>query len=83
MTIVIFAYRWWALNGIGGYTAPGGEANILHFNIVRTIDALLLRQWAVLLFPFNWTIPSGPILRGRWHLLLSSHDSRLAHIATM
>ena len=64
LTIIIFAYRWWALNGIGGYSVAGGEANILHFNMVRTIDALLLRQWAVLFFPFNWTIPSSPILRG-------------------
>jgi len=31
--------------------------------MIRTIDALLLRQWAVLFFPFNWTIPSSPMLR--------------------
>jgi len=64
LTVVVFAYRWWALNGIGGYAVAGDAPNILHFNMVRTIDALLLRQWAVLFFPFNWTISSGPVLRG-------------------
>jgi hypothetical protein len=32
--------------------------------MVRSIDALLLRQWAVLFFPFNWAAPAGPLLRG-------------------
>ena len=63
LTAVLFAYRWWALRGIGGYEVAGGQPNVLHFNLVRSIDALLLRQWAVLFFPFNWTVPSGPMLR--------------------
>ncbi len=63
LTATLFAYRWWALNGIGGYAVSGGDPNILHFNMVRSIDALLLRQWAVLFFPFNWTTPSSPMLR--------------------
>ena len=64
LTGVVFIYRWWALNGIGGYAVAGDAPSILHFNVVRTLDALLLRQWAVLFFPFNWAISSGPILRG-------------------
>lgn len=63
LTAALFAYRWWALHGIGGYLVSGGEPNVLHFNLVRTVDALFLRQWAVLFFPFNWAIPSGPMLR--------------------
>ncbi len=63
LTAMLFAYRWWALNGIGGYTVSGGEPNVLRFSMIRTMDALLLRQWAVLFFPFNWTIPSSPMLR--------------------
>jgi hypothetical protein len=63
LTAAVFVYRWWALGGIGGYAAAGDAPNILHFNMVRTLDALLLRQWAVLFFPFNWTTPAGPILR--------------------
>ncbi|MGP0075961.1 MAG: hypothetical protein ACLPWF_28930 [Bryobacteraceae bacterium] len=60
---ILFAYRWWAIGGIGGYGAPAGEANILHFNLLHTLNALLLRQWAILFFPFNWSAPSSPILR--------------------
>ena len=63
LTAVLFAYRWWALNGIGGYVVSDGQPDILHFSLVRTINALLVRQWAVLLFPFNWLIPSSPVLR--------------------
>ncbi len=63
LTAILFAYRWWALNGIGGYIATGGEPNVFHFNMVRTINALLLRQWAVLFFQFNWSIPPSPMLR--------------------
>jgi hypothetical protein len=63
LTAVLFVYRWWALNGIGGYASSGGDANILHFSVVRTLDALFLRQWAVLFFPFNWTIMSHSLAR--------------------
>jgi len=63
LTVALFAYRWWALGGIGGYSIAAGETNILQFNPVRTLDALLLRQWAVLFFPFNWSSPANPMLR--------------------
>lgn len=63
MAAILFAYRWWALGGIGGYSAPAGEANIFRFNLLRSMDALLLRQWAILFFPFNWSAPSSPLLR--------------------
>jgi len=63
LAVVLFAYRWWAIGGIGGYSAAAGELNIVHFNFVRTADALLLRQWAVLFFAFNWSTPVGPMLR--------------------
>jgi len=64
LALVLFAYRWWALGGIGGYTGAAGETNILRFNAVRTADALLLRQWAVLFFSFNWSTSASPTLRG-------------------
>ncbi len=48
---LLIAYRFWALHGIGGYGA--------HFHAVRTVEALLLRQWAILLFPFNWSAPAS------------------------
>jgi hypothetical protein len=55
LAALLFAYRWWALRGIGGYGA--------HFNLIHTIDALLLREWAILFFPFNWSAPARPLLR--------------------
>jgi Dolichyl-phosphate-mannose-protein mannosyltransferase len=63
LAVVLFAYRWWALGGIGGYSGAAGVANVIHFNFVRTVDALFLRQWAVLFFPFNWSTQVSPILR--------------------
>ena len=63
LAVLLFAYRWWALGGIGGYSGTAGGLNIVHFNLVRTVDALLLRQWAVLCFPFNWSEPVSPMLR--------------------
>jgi hypothetical protein len=64
LAAVLFAYRWWAIGGIGGYSAAAGELNIVHFNLIRTVDALLLRQWAVLFFPFNWSTQTiSPMLR--------------------
>jgi hypothetical protein len=63
LAVVLFAYRWWALGGIGGYSGAAGIANVVHFNFVRTLDGLLLRQWAVLFFPFNWSTQVSPLLR--------------------
>jgi protein O-mannosyl-transferase len=51
LAALLFAYRWWALHGIGGYGA--------RFHAVRTVEALLLRQWAILFFPFNWSAPAS------------------------
>lgn len=61
LTVVLFTYRWWALGGIGGYAGSNGNVDILHFNPVHTLDALFLRQWAVLLFPFNWSLAGAPL----------------------
>lgn len=63
LAATLFAYRWWALRGIGGYAGTYGNVSILHFNLIRTLDALLLRQWAVLFFPVNWSVSPGVALR--------------------
>ena len=55
----LFAYRWWALGGIGGYRNPGGPPQVAQFNILHTLNALLLREWAILFFPVNWSMPLG------------------------
>jgi hypothetical protein len=62
LSAVLFVYRWWALGGIGGYSGEGGESAILDFNILRTANALLVRQWALLFFPFNWSAPAHAVV---------------------
>lgn len=51
---LLIAYRFWALHGIGGYGA--------NFHAVSTVEALLLRQWAILFFPFNWSAPAPTLV---------------------
>jgi hypothetical protein len=62
--VALFVYRWWALGGIGGYADATGDASVLHFNVLHTLDALFVREWAILFFPFNWSAPVSPLLRG-------------------
>jgi hypothetical protein len=45
---VVFAYRGWALGGIGGYRFAASA-------LLHVPQLLLLRMWAVLLFPINWS----------------------------
>jgi hypothetical protein len=54
--IVAFGYRLWFLGGIGGYRTQAGSAAILQFSVVRTLKALLFREWALLFFPLNWSM---------------------------
>jgi hypothetical protein len=54
---VAFAYRWWALGGIGGYADRSGVSAVLHSRPLHTFEALFFRQWAFLFFPVNWVAP--------------------------
>lgn len=53
VTLMLFAYRWSLLGGIGGY---GGVS------FAPSLKALALRMWAVLFFPVNWAIRPGAAL---------------------
>jgi hypothetical protein len=55
----IFAYRAWVLRTIGGYGAESGSPAILHFSLIRSLNALFFRQWALLFFPVNWSVRPG------------------------
>jgi hypothetical protein len=55
LTAAVFLYRWHLLSGIGGYQTVSNTPAILNFNIWRTVTALLLRLWATLFFPINWS----------------------------
>ncbi len=52
-----FAYRWWALGGIGGYVDRTGVSAVWHSGPLHTSEALFFRQWAFLFFPVNWSVP--------------------------
>jgi hypothetical protein len=54
---ILFAYRWWALGGIGGYADRTGVSAVWHSRPLHTSEALLFRQWAFLFFPVNWAAP--------------------------
>ena len=51
----VFVLRIWYLQGIGGYRTAGGNPMVLSFHFVSVSQALLLRLWAVLFFPVNWS----------------------------
>jgi hypothetical protein len=60
---VLFAYRWWALGGIGGYMDPAGLRTIWQSSPAHSFKALFFRMWAFLFFPLNWSVPLPWILR--------------------
>jgi hypothetical protein len=63
LAVALFAYRWWALGGIGGYRSSPGQTDISQLHPLHTLNALLLRDWAILFFPINWSAPPGWLLR--------------------
>jgi len=54
---ILFAYRWWALGGLGGYEDPSGVSIYWRSRPLHTSEAMLFRQWAFLFFPINWLAP--------------------------
>ena len=60
---LVFVWRSWFLGGIGGYTTQTGAPSIFQFSAVRSAKALFYRQWAILLFPINWSRAPGLLLQ--------------------
>jgi hypothetical protein len=54
---IVFVYRQWFLGGIGGYRDAAGAPTILHFSLLQTLKGLFYREWALLFFPLNWSVP--------------------------
>jgi hypothetical protein len=51
----MFIWRWTLFHGPGGYIDPAtGQAQILSFHLGSALKAILLRVWALMLFPVNW-----------------------------
>lgn len=70
---VLFIYRWILFAGPGGYANPvTGQPAILSLNLLSSAKALLLRIWAILLFPLNWDAGDG------WPLAISIAVSAVA-----
>jgi len=57
LAVVLFAIRWWALGGIGGYLDERtGKPEVFSFAVLPLIKAGALRIWSTLYFPVNWSI---------------------------
>jgi hypothetical protein len=56
----MLAWRWLLFHGPGGYIDPStGRPAILSLHVLSTVKALAFRLWTILLFPINWTEPTG------------------------
>lgn len=79
----MLAWRWTMFHGPGGYIDPATQqAQILSFHLGSALKALLLRVWALMLFPVNWdafirSLPlAGAILASAGALLFSPPPAR-------
>lgn len=60
---IFFVYRWILQGGIGGYTdLKSGAPLFAELGAVQAVRTLLLRLWAVLFFPINWSLQPGIFL---------------------
>ncbi len=58
--VILFAWRWALFHGPGGYLDPvTGRPAILSLHVASTLKAVGLRLWTILLFPLNWSAPTG------------------------
>jgi Dolichyl-phosphate-mannose-protein mannosyltransferase len=62
LAAALFVYRWWALGGIGGYRSSGTASDLNHFQPIHTLNAIFVRDWTILFFPMNWSVPPGKVL---------------------
>ena len=65
-----FLYRLWYLQGFGGYRSAGGHSVAAAIHPLALFQALLLRVWAVLFIPFNWSEKPGALTKVAASLLL-------------
>jgi hypothetical protein len=55
VSTALFVHRWALFGGPGGYSNPAtGRPAVLSLSLLSSAKALLLRLWAILLFPINW-----------------------------
>jgi hypothetical protein len=69
----MFVCRLVLLGGIGGYKATEtGRVQALDLSLVSSLKALLMRIWAALFFPINWSFQPGALLSAGMVLYLVS-----------
>jgi hypothetical protein len=86
----MFIWRWTLFHGPGGYIDPStGQAQVLSFHLGSALKALLLRVWALMLFPVNWdafsrSLPlAAAILAGAVALVSSTPPARRVSLALL
>lgn len=52
LTAIVFTYRWWAIGGLGGYADS-------RFSLIRSLEVIFVRVWALLFYPINWSDALG------------------------
>jgi hypothetical protein len=63
VAMALFMYRWSLLGGIGGYRDDNSGVRLFaEVGVVQVVRSLLLRLWAVLYFPINWSRQPGVVL---------------------
>jgi len=58
--VAIFAVRWLALGGLGGYASANSIEPTLISRTFQVVKALMLRIWPPLYFPLNWSVEPEP-----------------------
>lgn len=86
----MFAWRWTLFHGPGGYIDPStGQAQVLSFHLGSALKALLLRVWALMLFPIDWnafarSVPlASAILAGAAALIFAAPLARRLSLALL
>jgi hypothetical protein len=62
VTASMFVYRWTLFGGIGGYRGQDGRPEAMSLDAISAIKALVLRLWAILFFPIDWSVAPGMVL---------------------
>jgi len=62
VTAVMLVYRWMLFGGIGGYPGQDGRPEAMSLDAISAIKALVLRLWAILFFPIDWSVAPKMVL---------------------
>ena len=76
----LFLHRWILFEGVGGYQdVHTGQAQALSFGLLSSLKVLVMRLWAILYFPINWSVEPEwllALLTGAYMVCLLARLSR-------